>query len=287
MSRLKIVLLIMVTFIFACNAYASDEEMYRPPTFSIEPCIIGEFPFFDRQVEVFGIPIFADPQVPDDKLLHAANVMAQYLDNNEDGKIDNPFVIEAMHESKAFLFMWSNEDIIKKTTTALEKSSVKLKAQDLGSNETKPEWHTSGHLGEFDAALEEIWHLITGAGYSIAYPEAFSEGSGSTLTKAMDRARGGHFTEIPSGYPASAWYTYDDTTCDYNCMAIEYIYWGMSSILGAQAKRAGEITAEWKLYKKTDVQKQDPTLFDLLTTEKYVFPKKLPDGNYRGFIHKK
>ena len=50
----------------------------------------------------------------------------------------------------------------------------------------------------------------------------------------MDKARGGQFTEIPNQYPSSAWYTYDDETCDYKCMSTEYIYWALTSILGGQ-----------------------------------------------------
>jgi len=52
----------------------------------------------------------------------------------------------------------------------------------------------------------------------------------------MDIARGGHFKKIPHKYPEIAWYTYDDRTCKYDCMATEYIYWELPSMLGAQEK---------------------------------------------------
>ena len=45
----------------------------------------------------------------------------------------------------------------------------------------------------------------------------------------MDTARGGKFTSVPASYPASAWYTYNDSTCTYTCMAVEYIYWAIRS----------------------------------------------------------
>ena len=69
--------------------------------------------------------------------------------------------------------------------------------------------------GRFDATLEEVLHLITHAGYAHVYPEVFGEKPGTQIAKAMDQARGGHFRRVPRSYPAGAWYTYDDRSCDY------------------------------------------------------------------------
>ena len=70
-----------------------------------------------------------------------------------------------------------------------------------------------------DATLEEWLHVITSFGYATAYPAVFgiSATNASTLTAAMDVARGGKFTTIPTKYPSTAWYTYYDQSCIYEC----------------------------------------------------------------------
>lgn len=259
------------------NAEMDDEnsenntpiEAGEDPNFSIIAHDDAGFRETNRKVVVFGISIYAYANVADSKLLHAANIMAQYLDNDEDGTVDNPNVLEELQANEAALFMWQRE------------SQINLDAQDLGAEETMPEWHTNGQNGRFDATLEEVWHVITALGYASAYPNVFGEQPGSALADAMDIARGGRFTSIPEPYPNNAWYTYDDETCDYECMATEYIYWAMTSILGAQQNRFEEIGWEWKLNTKTLVENNDPAIYALLTDPQYNFPSVLPDGSYR------
>jgi len=102
----------------------------------------------------------------------------------------------------------------------------------------------------------------------------------------MDIARGGHFEEVPQQYPAEAWFTYDDETCDYGCMAVEYFYWGLTSILGGQEfeGRLEEIQDEWRLNTRDRMEATDTALFALLTDSQFRLPTVLPDGNYRVAI---
>lgn len=244
------------------------------PNFKIEANNDGILTHLPKKVMVFGVPIYAASGVDDAKLLHAANIMAQYLDNNEDGQVDNTTVVETMKSNKAFLFMW-------KTEADQKEPPAGYTGQDLGNDETIPEWHTNGHTGRYDAALEEVLHIITHAGYAKAYPQVFGEQIGTSIANAMDKARGGQFTTIPSNYPTGAWYTYNDNTCNYACMVTEYHYWAFTSVLGAQANRLSEIEQEWKLNTKAKVETQDATVYQLLTNAQYAFPTKLPDGTYK------
>ncbi len=239
------------------------------PNFTIIAHSDAGFTATNRKVDVFGIPVYAYAEVEDVKLLHAANIMAQYLDNDEDGQVDNATVLTNLTANNAALFMWKTE------------SQVTLDGISLGADETIPDWHTNGHAGAYDASLEEVLHLISQMGYAAAYPSVFGEQAGTDIANAMDAARGGHFDSIPSSYPVGAWYTYDDQTCEYGCMITEYFYWSLTSILGVQENRSSEISDEWNLNTSSLVESTDPTVYRLLTDSQYKLPTVLPDGTYR------
>jgi hypothetical protein len=246
------------------------------PNFKIITHSDNGFSSFNRKVIVFGIDIYAVAAVEDIKLLHAANVMAQYLDNNEDGIVDDQLVLDKMLENKAFMVMWKSENDLD-----IDPPSNRL-GQDLGNDETHPNFVSSGRTGEFDATLEEVLHIINNAGHSNAYPQAFGQKVGSDLANAMDIARGEKFMTIPNQYPTNAWFTYDDQTCDYaSCQTIEYLYWALTSMLGAQENRLNEIDNEWKLNTRQKVEDIDAAIFKLLTNPTFKMPTILPDGTYR------
>ncbi len=253
----------------------NDISSGNDPNFTIISHSDQGFSSTNRKVSVFGIDIYAVPEVNDVKLLHAANVLAQYLDNNEDGNVDNTIVHNMMIQNKAFVIMWKNENDLD-----IDPPDNRI-GQDLGDDETNPNFVINNKKGQFDASLEEIWHIISHSGYAYAYPEVFGENPGTSLSNAMDIARGGFFIQIPNSYPSNAWYSYYDYTCEYNCMATEYIYWAITSILGAQENRLDEIGDEWKLNTAELVESIDNSIYTLLTTDEYNFPTELPDGSYR------
>ena len=269
-----------ITFFPSCKEDAKTTELINAgndPNFTIVAHSDNGFSSFNRKVVVFGIDIYAVSSVEDTKLLHAANVMAQYLDNDEDGTVDDQLVLDKILENKAFMVMWKNENDLEN----IEPPSGR-EGQDLGNDETHPNFVSNGRMGEFDASLEEVLHIINSAGHSAAYPNAFGQRVGSDLANAMDIARGGQFITIPNLYPANAWYSYDDQTCDYaSCQTIEYLYWAITSILGAQENRLNEIDDEWRLNTRQKVEDTDTAIFTLLTNPIYKIPTILPDGTYR------
>ena len=277
---MKARLLILIIIVFSCkanqDAIQSEISSGNDPNFKIVDHSDQGFSSFNRKVVVFGIDIYAVSAVEDSKLLHAANVMAQYLDNDEDGSIDNQLVLDKMLENKAFLVMWKNENDLE-----IDPPFDRI-GQDLGNDETVPLFVLNGKMGSFDASLEEVLHLVNNSGHSYAYPQVFGQIIGSELANAMDIARGGQFITIPDSYPENAWYTYDDETCEYaDCQTIEYLYWALTSMLGAQENRLNEIDDEWRLNTPELLQSSDTTVFSLLTNPEYKMPTQLPDGTYR------
>ena len=277
---MKARLLILIIIVFSCKAnqdtIQSEISSGNDPNFKIIDHSDQGFSSFNRKVVVFGIDIYAVSAVEDSKLLHAANVMAQYLDNDEDGSIDNQLVLNKMLENKAFLVMWKNENDLE-----IDPPFDRI-GQDLGNDETVPLFVLNGKMGSFDASLEEVLHLVNNSGHSYAYPQVFGQIIGSELANAMDIARGGQFITIPDSYPENAWYTYDDETCGYaDCQTIEYLYWALTSMLGAQENRLNEIDNEWRLNTPELLQSSDTAMFSLLTNPEYKMPTQLPDGTYR------
>lgn len=231
---------------------------------------------FVKEVSVFGVSVRATASVTDEQTLHAATILAEYLDNNEDGQADNPAVVEALATRDAQLVLFASENELERFDGPFPRYG-----QDLRGDEIFP---NGAAEGRFDASFEEVLHLITHVGYAHVYPDVFGEQQGSAIANAMDNARGGQFTRVPSSYPSDAWYTYDDTTCDYACQVTEYTYWALTSLLGAQnfPGRLAAIQQEWRLNTSTKVETQDPTAFALLTDPQYNLPTTLPDGVYTG-----
>lgn len=266
--------------LFLCTGAVMGQSFLKIASVGDEP--MGFDSLFSKRVGVFGITIFATRETPNEKVLHAANVLAQYLDNDSDGLPDNKLVIQAIRKSGGAVVMHATEraaEAVDVHRYIPERVWDGMSILGLYGEETHP---GGAARGIFDVTYEEILHLITSAGYANAYPDVFGEKPGTAIAEAMDKARGGHFRKVPREYPKGAWYTYDDRSCDYACQITEYIYWGLTSILGAQdfPGRFEDISEEWRFNTAAKVEHGDPSLHKLLTDPKYAFPTKLPDGQY-------
>jgi hypothetical protein len=98
----------------------------------------------------------------------------------------------------------------------------------------------------------------------------------------MDMARGGQFINIPDPYPDEAWYHYDDWTCEYDCMAMEYLYWCIVTNMGilADGETCSGIANEWEPCTPELFESTDTLMFNLVTNPENMLPQLAPDGNY-------
>lgn len=270
--------IVLASAITACGGTSSNSS--KPSDNGSKPSAKNPLAqYFPKSIPVFGTLIVGTAKTSDAAMLHAANVMAQYLDNNEDGIADNPAVVDQLKTQGATLLMAATEDEIQALFDKLPESDA---YQDLYVAEVIVGDSEQITNGGFDATIEEVLHLISHVGYAGVYPSVFGESVGSVLADAMDVARGGQFETIPANYPAGAWYSYKDETCEYSCMATEYFYWSLTSMLGAQdgAGRFEEINQEWALNTRDLVQQKDTLVYDLLMDSQYRIPTKLPNGDY-------
>ena len=238
------------------------------------------FSGFTKYVDVLGcFSIYAESTISNEKVLHAAAVAAELLDNNEDGIVDDPLIEIQLINENALMPLFFQDGNAAMNTFGNNYNGNGVSAV-LFNGEIDPT--QTGHWGD-DATVEEVIHTINHVGHTNVYPAAFSmQPNSSLMSSAMDVARGGQFLSIPNPYPSSAWYHYDDQTCDYECMMIEYMYWGIVSYMGIlnDPQTAQGISDEWEPYNATLLQSTDTLMYNLITDTQYKLPLLAPDGNY-------
>ncbi len=271
----------MISFLFFVLCACSPEK--ENPSFLIvsnPDQSDTAFSGFDRKTEVFGLGLYAERGVRDEQLVHAAIIMAELLDNDEDGVVDDSVLLEQLQQSQACMPIFASEGSAAETTMfdnyIGSGVGAVLYAQEVDEN-------NPGKWG-YDASVEEIMHTINSVGHVEVYPEAFQLAPNSSLlTNAMDIARGGQFEDVPSEYPESSWYHYDDQTCDYECMAIEYMYWAQVAWMGLlnDDSICSGISNEWELCTPQSFQEMDVAMHSIVTTQEFLLPQKAPNGEYQ------
>ncbi len=225
---------------------------------------------FSKHVDVLGCHVYASSNTPNSKVLHCANVLAQWIDNDEDGVPDDPTVNADMVALHASMVMWPSEQAME---NAEPWEIIPDWYWDEGAlqgqfgNETNLGYPENG---EFDATLEECLHLVTWGGFSRTYPSVFGEFHGSDIANQMDAVISG------------GWYHYGDPTCDYACKVTEFHYWALTSMLGAQDYpwRIPDIADEWELPTAALMQQHAAGTVAILSNTANHQATVLPDGSY-------
>ncbi|MFT5184143.1 MAG: hypothetical protein ACI84C_001271 [Flavobacteriales bacterium] len=273
----KILASFLASIVFAISSIAQNQVclMIEANPFPNDPALS----VFTKYVDVYGCGIYAEEGVSDEKTLHAAAVWAELIDNDEDGQVDDQPLLDALLDNTALIPIFEADENAAMNTFFDNYNGTGVSAI-LWQQEIDPS--QTGHWGD-DATVEEILHTINSVGHTNIYPDAFTYSPNSSLlTTAMDIARGGQFTSIPNSYPDEAWYHYDDGTCDYECMATEYLYWMIVSNMGIldDMQTCQGIANEWEPCSPELLESTDILGHGLITNPIYKLPLMAPDGNY-------
>lgn len=219
---------------------------------------------FDKSALVFDtLLICGTSGVPADKLTHAANVAAEWLDNDEDGQVDEPRLLETMQANNPVVIMSAN-GISMAAMPRIMAALNGYQSQDLSAAETNPAGDRR------DASQEEIHHIIMNAGWQKLFPAVFSEqkSDNSTLYQAWKFADdNGH-------------YVYNDPTCDDSCKVTEFVYLATAAYMenGAEADLASD---EMRLKTRAALSETIPAVTQIFESPEYVYPTNhWPDGSY-------
>ncbi len=188
-------LLFLIQVIHAQNTVCFDIEA-NP---NVGSTAFSDFTKYVRVLDCFSV--YAESSIPDAKVLHAAAVAAELLDNDENGEVDDPELKAELAANGALIPIFAY-DGSPAMNNFFDHYNGDGTAAVLWHNEIDP--NNPGYWGS-DATVEEVVHVINAIGHTNIYPLAFAvEPNSSLLTTAMDVARGGQFIQHPNNYPQEA-----------------------------------------------------------------------------------
>lgn len=256
----------------------------------------------DKKISVFGINVYKYRDADLWALTYAATVLAEYLDSDEDGAVDDPAVIAALISSDG-----------------KEGLAVLNERGDVGSGDYKDSfWGISRVGGQACLAceggfhqqtLEEFHHAVY-HGFEIAYPSVFGSEPGTELMLAVEQAYGDceycsdcapdcvHYDcqgpddcSFVEGSCNGASHYATPSCGPGGCLAAENFYLAWTSLYGLQVDRCEILASEWEPC-TPEAMMSDPRvalLYELVSgqaasaaTLGYVLPSAAPDGRYGG-----
>ena len=134
------------------------------------------------------------------------------------------------------------------------------------------------------------WPNCTGF-YHCGFPEPRASSSSSSSSSSSRR----HLLDLTCASLRFAAPADDDETCSYGCLAIEYLYWTLQSLLGYQdgenapPGRCEQISDEWQLCNVELMEEFDPVMTAVLRSVRkrtwffLSIPFPLPGVRYNVF----
>ncbi len=268
---------------FITAGRATDRPDLTPKLIPVGDPLHG---IFHKYVNVFGVSILAFEGYPDEMINHVATITAEYLDNNEDGTVDNPLVntaIVADHGTIVLVTIGGDERPTEEWFAVRDRDELSYINDQvtIGMYANKGGTQCGKECGELpDSALEHVPEIIQKSGYSKVY-DGFRPEEGSRLALAMDTAKGGATRDVLDVYPDGAWFKPD---YGYEQQFVEYFYHGLGTYLGLYGDTSpgvcADYAAEWSVCTRAELETTDTKMWSLLTDEQYKLPQVAPDGVY-------
>jgi hypothetical protein len=245
----------------------SDYELSTPAIFNGNQGFKTQLP---RYTTVFGIPVLGTANVSDLAIKHAANMLASYLDNNFDGVADDSLLLATFSSGLYGIVVYAD---------ATEEASLASTFGSFAVNRIFGVYQSEmnnylgdGVSGQRDLASEKILKNMLIPRISGLYAD-LSTTRPSTLTTAMDAARGGYQAGgVPAyNYPEFAWYT-DPTGLNYNDLCYEYLYLLTTTMSGALVWRAPGITTLFDHYTSLLLASNDAAGYSIANNATYKLP---------------
>ncbi|PID85564.1 MAG: hypothetical protein CSA11_00670 [Chloroflexi bacterium] len=255
---MKKILLILLVCAFALGLIAFLLARGGKNTAGAQGCPSG----FDKSSVIFNaLTICATPDVSQEKLTHAANVAAEWLDNDGDGIADEPRLIETLMANNPVVMMTGERGNLLQQGATMTQFGDRI-LQDLSAAETNP----GGN--ERDASQEEIHHIIMNAGWIQLFPDIFSDqaSQNSKLYQAWQLAN------------TNQLYVYNDPTCNDSCKVTEFVYLATAAYFGDVRDLQ---TDEIRLYTRDELQQSIPAVVEIFESADYNYPTNhWPTGSY-------
>ena len=248
--------------IFALPALAGEFSPAQNPR---PECPAG---FFVKSAVVFdAVTICGTKSVPDDKLSHAAQVAAQWLDNDQNGRVDEPRLLAELRDTRPVLVMSARGFPSRAIDKIMDRLDQRV-GQDLAADETAP-----ARRDARDASQEEIHHLIVNAGWMPLAPQLFSD------RRAMRSALYAAWQEAER----KRLYAYNDWTCDDSCKVVEFFYLATAAYLGSAIDVEHD---ELRVKTRSALRQKLPQVTAVIETKDYAYPRRMwPDGIYSHLNH--
>ena len=219
---------------------------------------------------ILGIPVLGTATVTDEAVIHAASLLGSYLDNNFDGVADDATLYAEFSDGLTAIVVYA--DSAEETSLTSTLGAFKINRTFSVYQNEMNNYQIDGAGSNRNLVQEKIFKDLLAPKISLLYSD-LSTTRQSTITDAMDAARGGYQAGgIPGyNYPPFAWYT-DPDGLSYNDLVYEYLYLLTATMTDSLSWRSGSITSLWDPYNSILLSSQDAAGFSLVNDATYNLP---------------